>query len=67
MVATANTEERLVLRDLIDYRGASLAVSFFIGTLVTPAEIARIYHGHEVDETAWGTVQKVLKERMTAT
>lgn len=65
MVATANTAEQFTVRHLVDYRGGSLALSLFAGTVVSAPALAAVYHGRPVDDLTWSVVQNVLRERLT--
>ena len=67
MIATRGSDERKVIRNLIDFRlrGFSLVKSFFVGTNISLQDIEAIYLGKELEEDKWTIVKKVLKERMT--
>jgi hypothetical protein len=66
MAATRNTDERFAIRTIVDNRerGLSLAISFFVNTIVMASDIGRIYSGMEIDDAKWLIVKKVLKERL---
>jgi hypothetical protein len=67
MITTRGTDERAVVRNIVDFRGGGLSmlVSFFKGTIVQASDIGNIYIGQPVEEEKWNVVKKVLKERMT--
>ncbi len=66
MAATRNTDERFAIRTIVDNRerGLSLAISFFVNTIVTASDIGRVYAGMEVADEKWVIIKKVLKERL---
>jgi hypothetical protein len=63
---TRNTDERFAIRTLVDNRekGLSLAISFFFNTIVTAADVGRVYAGMEVDDEKWIIIKRVLRERL---
>ena len=66
LIPTRGTDERFAIRHIIDtrYRGWSILVGFFTGTIVGEADLNFVYHGRPIAEEKWIVIIKTLAERM---